>query len=206
MQLQAVLPPAAETASDEPDAPDGPRLLGDLAVWLVIAAELLTFGLLFVSYAFARLQDPAQFNALQATLDLERGALNTVLLVSGSAAVAHAVAAFERGRTVAARRWLLAALGCGLGFTVLKSAEIAAKVAAGADLSAETFWMFYLLLSGFHLLHVVAAAVFLAIVWWLAGRGAYGPGRTHVPETAAAFWHMVDLLWIVLFPLLYVMR
>ena len=205
MQLQTrpfAIPAAARAADRSPE----PRLVGDLAVWLVICAELLTFGLLFVSYAFARMREPALFDAMQSTLDLERGALNTVLLVSGSAAVAHAVAAFERDRQAAARRWLAAALACAGGFVVLKSAEMGAKFADGVDLSTNTFWMFYIVLSGFHLLHVVAAAVFLGFVAVLARRGAYGPGRTHVPETAAAFWHMVDLLWIVLFPLLYVMR
>ncbi|MCK7494890.1 MAG: cytochrome c oxidase subunit 3 [Comamonadaceae bacterium] len=204
MQIQAAVPLPAAGASPGPSG--APRLAGDLAVWLVIAAELLTFGLLFVAFAYARLREPALFAQMQATLNLERGALNTVLLVSGSAAVAHAVAAFERDRQAAARRWLVAALGCGGGFIALKSAEMGAKFAAGVDLSTNTFWMFYIVLSGFHLLHVVAAAVFLGIVWVLARRGAYGPGRVHVPETAAAFWHMVDLLWIVLFPLLYVSR
>ncbi|MBZ8140805.1 cytochrome-c oxidase [Rubrivivax gelatinosus] len=202
MQLQTAWPGAP--GNDAGRAP--PRLTGDLAVWLVIAAELLSFGLLFVCYAFARVHETELFDTLQATLDLERGALNTVLLVSGSAAVAHAVASFGAGRTPAARRWLLAALACAAGFTLLKSAELGAKFAAGVDLSSNTFWMFYIVLSVFHLLHVLAAAVFLVFVWWLAGRGAYGPGRLHVPETAAAFWHMVDLLWIVLFALLYVMR
>lgn len=206
MQVQAAASPLPLPAIAHPEAAPPTRLAGDLAVWLVIAAELLTFGLLFVSYAFARMREPALFDAMQRTLDLHRGALNTVLLVSGSAAVAHAVAAFEHGRQAAARRWLVAALACAAGFIAFKSAEMGAKFDAGIDLSTNTFWMFYIVLSGFHLLHVVAAAVFLGFVLVLAGRGAYGPARVHVPETAAAFWHMVDLLWIVLFPLLYVMR
>ena len=68
-----------------PHAPESaPRLRGDLGVWLIILAELLTFGIFFVSYAFARSRDVAGFNAAQATLDLHSGAFNTVLLITGS--------------------------------------------------------------------------------------------------------------------------
>ena len=185
---------------------DAPRLRGDLAIWLVIAAELLTFGLLFVAYAFARSRDPALFDAGQAQLDLQGGAINTVLLIAGSWCVAHAVDALRHARRRAAGRWLAGALAAAAGFLALKASEFVARSAAGLDLETNTFWTFYWLLTGFHFLHVVAAAVLLLLVGWRLHQGAYGPGDVHAPETAAAFWHMVDLLWIVLFPLVYVMR
>lgn len=183
-----------------------PRLRGDLALWFVIGAELLTFGLLFVAYAFARTRETALFDAAQATLDVSAGALNTVWLVSGSWCVARAVRSLHGDDARRGRRWLLSALACAAAFLLSKSAELAAKFDAGIDLTTNTFWMFYLMLTVFHFLHVAVAAVFLAVVAWHAGRGAYGPLRLNTPESAAAFWHMVDLLWIVLFPLLYVMR
>ena len=193
-------------SSSSAEAAAAPRLHGDLAVWLVIAAELLTFGLLFVSYAFARAREPALFDAMQATLDLHSGAVNTVLLISGSWCVARALRALAADDARGGQRWLAAAIVCGAGFLAIKSAELSAKFALGITLSTNTYWMFYLLLTIFHYLHVAAAALFLVLVWVGARRGAYGPARLHVPETAGAFWHMVDLLWIVLFPLLYVMR
>ncbi len=183
-----------------------PQLRGDLTIWLVILAELATFGLLFVGYAFARLRDPALFNASQASLHLHSGALNTVLLICGSGCVAMAVQALRRDARAAGSRWLLAALLCGLGFMVVKSLEFGEQFAAGVNLSTNTFFMFYLMLAGFHYLHVAAGLLFIALVWWKARQGAYGPDDCHAPETAAAFWHMVDLLWIVLFPLVYLMR
>lgn len=187
-------------------AAEPPRLRGDLAIWLVIGAELMTFGLMFLAFAFARSRDPALFEAGQARLDLHGGAINTVLLIGGSWCVAHAVDALRQGRRGVAGRWLAGSLAAAAGFLVLKGHEFAVKSAAGLDLETDTFWMFYWLLTGFHFLHVAAAAVLLGLVAWRMGQGAYGRGDVHAPETAAAFWHMVDLLWIVLFPLVYVMR
>lgn len=183
-----------------------PRLAGDLAVWLIILAELMAFGILFLCYAFARSQDVALFNASQLTLDLNSGAINTVLLITGSWCVVHAVKSVQQDKSVRGARWLVAALACGFGFLGLKVVEFSAKMDAGIDLSTNTFYMFYLLLTGFHFLHVIVAMVFLAILLFKTMQGAYGRHEHHALESGAAFWHMVDLLWIVLFPLVYVMR
>lgn len=183
-----------------------PRLVGDLAVWLIILAELLAFAILFLSYAFARLQDVPLFNASQSTLDLTYGGLNTALLITASWCVVRAIQSVKRGAVTRGGAWLLAALAGGGGFVAIKLMEYAAKWAAGVDLSTNTFYMFYFLLTGFHFFHVLAAMVFLAILTVQTLRGRYGPGDVHALETGAAFWHMVDLLWIVLFPLIYVMR
>lgn len=180
--------------------------MGDLAVWLIILAELLAFGILFLSYAFARSFDVALFNASQNTLDLNSGAINTALLITGSWCVVRAVQAIKRDESASSAHWLLAALVCGSGFAVIKWIEFAAKADAGVDLSSNTFFMFYILLTGFHFLHVLAAMVFLSILWVKTRAGRYGSHDHHALETGAAFWHMVDLLWIVLFPLVYVMR
>ena len=183
-----------------------PRLAGDLAVWLIILAELLTFAILFLCYAFARAHDVALFNASQLTLDLNSGAMNTVLLITGSWCVVRAVKAVRRNASALGARWLVAALVCGLGFVSLKVIEFSAKLDAGIDLSTNTFYMFYILLTAFHFFHVIVGMVFLTILLVKTWQGAYGSHDHHALETGAAFWHMVDLLWIVLFPLVYVMR
>jgi nitric oxide reductase NorE protein len=183
-----------------------PRLAGDLAVWLIILAELLAFGILFLSYAFARTFDVALFNASQRTLDLNSGAINTALLITGSWCVVRAVQAVKHDASATGARWLLAALACGSGFVVIKLLEFSDKAQAGIDLSTNTFYMFYLLLTGFHFFHVLAAMVFLTILLIKTRAAHYGQQNHHALETGAAFWHMVDLLWIVLFPLVYVMR
>lgn len=183
-----------------------PHLAGDLAVWLIILAELLAFGILFLSYAFARTFDVALFNASQRTLDLNFGAINTALLITGSWCVVRAVQAVKQDASTAGARWLLAALACGSGFVVIKVMEFSDKAQAGIDLSTNTFYMFYIFLTGFHFFHVLAAMVFLTILLVKTRAGHYGQHNHHALETGAAFWHMVDLLWIVLFPLIYVMR
>lgn len=183
-----------------------PRLVGDLAVWLIILAELLAFGIFFVSYAFARSLDVALFNASQRQLDLRLGALNTALLITGSACVVLAIDAVKHDARAAGVCWLGAALGCGSAFVLIKLTEYSAKWDAGLDLSSNTFFMFYFLLTGFHFFHVLAALVFLSILLVKIQQGRYGSHDHHALETGGAFWHMVDLLWIVLFPLIYVMR
>lgn len=185
---------------------ESPRLAGDLAVWLIILAELLAFGILFLSYAFARTFDAALFNASQRTLDITSGAINTVLLITGSWCVVRAVQAVKHDASAAGARWLLVALVCGSVFAVNKVVEFSATAQAGIDLSTNTFYMFYILLTGFHFFHVLAAMVFLTILLVKTHAGRYGSHDVHALETGAAFWHMVDLLWIVLFPLIYVMR
>jgi nitric oxide reductase NorE protein len=183
-----------------------PRLARDLSVWLIILAEMLTFGILFLSYAFARTYDVAKFNASQGTLDLNSGGINTALLITGSWCVVRAVQAVKHDASAVGVRWLMAALVCGSGFVVIKLIEFSAKADAGIDLSTNTFYMFYFLLTAFHFFHVLAAMVFLTILLFKTRAGRYGSQDMHALETGAAFWHMVDLLWIVLFPLIYVMR
>ncbi len=197
---------AGQVASPVPSPRVLPRLRGDLGVWLVILLELLTFAILFVAYAFARNGELEVFQASQKTLNLHAGAFNTVLLITGSWCVACAVRAVQRDACALGARWLLASLACGTGFLVVKLSEYAEKLQAGVDLSSNTFYMFYIFLTGFHFLHVVVGMLALVYLWFKTRRGDYGSHDSHALETGAAFWHMVDLLWIVLFPLVYVMR
>jgi nitric oxide reductase NorE protein len=186
--------------------PPVPRLAGDLAMWFVIGIEMLTFGLLFITFAVARWRDPAPFHIGQARLDLGTGALNTVLLLSGSWCVVRGVQALRAGAGAAGARWTAAGAACGAGFVLIKLHEYAGKFEAGLDLTTNTFWTLYFLLTGFHFLHVAVAVLLLAGVAVLAARGRWGPQDVHAPETVGVFWHMVDLLWVVLFPLVYVLR
>lgn len=120
--------------------------------------------------------------------------------------MAHAVQAAECYGRRTTLRWLVAAQACGAAFVMLKLSEYADKAAAGIDLETNVFYMFYYFLTGFHFLHVLAAMVFLAILTVSVWRSQQMAQQVHGLETGAAFWHMVDLLWIVLFPLVYVVR
>lgn len=188
------------------DPGEPPRLRGDLAIWVFILAELLAFGVFFAAYAVTRAHNVEAFNVAQAGLDRNIGAINTLLLISGSWCVVRAVQAARADRQTPAMRWMGIALLCGLGFLVAKVFEYQAKFALGLTLESDTFHMFYFSLTFFHFMHVVLGVCILAILLFKLGRGAYGSRDVHGLETGAAYWHMVDLAWIVLFPLVYVMR
>lgn len=179
---------------------------GDLAVWIFILAELLAFGVFFAAYAFTRMRHVELFDAMQATLDRRAGAINTVLLITSSYCVAMGVHAAQAARPGTTRNWLFAALACGGGFLWVKGLEYADKFAAGVSLSTNTFYMFYLSLTFFHFMHVILGMVVLAILAAQCRHGAHDAERMNTLESGAAYWHMVDLVWVVLFPLVYVLR
>jgi nitric oxide reductase NorE protein len=194
--------PLVESA--RPAARPGPP--GDLAIWVFILAELLAFGVFFAVYAFTRARHVDLFNEMQQTLDRDAGAINTVLLLAGSWCVARAVAAIKAGRRPASVNFLLAALVCGAGFLAVKLFEYQAKFALGIDMTTNTFYMFYLSLTFFHFMHVILGMTILAAVWNKTRQGGYSAADHHGMETGASYWHMVDLVWLILFPLVYVVR
>jgi len=179
---------------------------GDLAIWVFILAELSAFFVLFAAYAFTRLKHLELFNAMQRTLDVDAGMINTLLLITGSWCVARAVAAVKRNRVRTSAHWLLAAILSGMGFLVVKYFEYGAKFALGINLDTNLFYTFYIALTMFHAMHVVLGMSILAIIWKKAMAGGYSAHDHRGIETGASYWHMVDLVWIILFPLVYVMR
>lgn len=179
---------------------------GDLAIWLFIFAELLAFGIFFLSYAFARAHNVELFNESQQHLNRESGAINTVVLITSSYFVVRAVAAIREGLSRQCAHWLAGAIGLGGVFLVIKLFEFHAKFSAGISLSTNTFYMFYLSLTIFHFMHVILGMVILAAVMLKARRGGYTAEHHTGVETGASYWHMVDLLWIILFPLVYVIH
>ena len=193
-------PPAAQAVSREEGLP------GDFAIWIFICAEMLAFGVLFVAYAFTRAGDVALFNASQQTLSQTAGAINTLVLITSSYFVVRGVVAIKRGLSEQCAWWLSGAVLLGGVFVAIKLVEFHGKFAAGISLSTNAFYMFYLALTFFHFMHVLMGMIILGCVIAKARRGGYS-ARDHVGvETGASFWHMVDLLWIILFPLVYVIR
>jgi nitric oxide reductase NorE protein len=187
---------------------DDPRRYppGDLAIWIFILAELAVFAIFFAAYAFARLGNVELFDAYQQTLDRRAALVNTLALITSSWFVVRAVAAVRGGDARACARWLLAAVGMGFLFLVVKGAEYAHHLGAGVTLSTNDFYMFYLSLTFFHFMHVILGMVILAAVALKAHRGGYSAAEHTGVESGASYWHMVDLVWLILFPLVYVMR
>lgn len=184
-----------------------PKLLpGDLAIWFFIFMELLVFGIFFIVYAVMRIQNIEMFNQYQLTLNREIGAVNTLLLITSSYFVVRAVHAIRNDNVKSCIIWHYAALAGGAGFLVLKSLEFFDKFSAGISLSTNTFYMFYLSLTVFHFLHVILGMLILFAVVIKAKRGSYSAQNYTGVETGASYWHMVDLVWIILFPLVYIIR
>lgn len=181
-------------------------LPGDLAVWIFIFAELLVFGVLFLAYALARRSHIELFNSEQALLDRQGGLINTLVLISSSYAVASAGAAIRADRVRACVAWLCGAWALGAAFVLLKLMEFGHDADRGMQLSRNLFDMFYLSLTFFHFMHVLMAMVILSVVIRNAWQGRYSAAAHTGIETAGSYWHMVDLVWIILFVLVYVLH
>lgn len=179
---------------------------GDLAIWIFILAEMSVFGVLFVVYAFSRMHQVELFNASQLTLNRAAGAVNTLVLIASSYCAVRAVSAIRRELSSQCVNWLIATVLLGGVFVGIKSWEFYEKYLAGISLDTNTFYTFYLTLTFFHFMHVLMGMMILGFVIAKARRGGYS-AQDHIGvETGASFWHMVDLLWIILFPLVYVIR
>jgi nitric oxide reductase NorE protein len=183
---------------------------GDFGIWIIVYVELVTFALLFIGYIFARRVDVELFNQSQLLLDQRAGFINTIILITSSYFVVKAVEAIklvDREKASAlASKWLLAAISFGSIFIVIKIMEFAEKSAQGINLSTNTFFMFYLLLTAFHFMHVILGVVILFNIRQKTKAGGYTIEDHKGMETGASYWHLIDLLWIVLFPLIYIIR
>ena len=186
------------SAAPDPDGGVWAELPGDLMMWVLIASELLVFGAGLASFLAVRATDPEGFAAAQDLLDRTAGALNTMVLITSGYAAAAAIAARRAGARGKARLRLAAAALFGALFLAIKAHEYAAKIAEGIDTETHPFFTFYYLLTGFHAAHVVAGIVILGLI---ALRD-----DLHTMETGVAFWHMVDLVWVLLFPVIYLLR
>lgn len=176
------------------------------SIWILLVADSVTFGLLFLVFMVERLGQAALFVDSAHRLDALLGFVNTLVLITGSWLVALAVAASRHGRMGLARRWLQAAIAVSSAFAVIKAIEYGAKLGDGITPLSNDFFTFYYALTGFHLLHYLIAMGALLYLVMLASPGR-APAQRFAPwlESIALFWHMVDLLWIFLFAMLYLL-
>jgi heme/copper-type cytochrome/quinol oxidase subunit 3 len=174
---------------------------GRLAVWWVIASEVVIFGGLLGAYVMHRVGHPEWAHQSIHT-NTWAGAFNTLVLLTSSlfAVLAHERAEVGDGRK-AARFLRLTTLG-GLVFLTVKGAEWTHEIRHGFTLSSNTFWSFYYTAAGLHGLHVLAGMIVMLVVAADAARGQ----ELHRVENVGLYWHFVDIVWIFLFPLLYIAK
>lgn len=177
---------------------------GDGSMWFFVIGDLIIFGVYFVVYMYYRGQDHDTFLQSQAQLNLAIGTVNTVVLLTSSLFVALGTAAARAGKTADAFRLFVVALVCGATFPLLKAFEYVPEITAGMTPGTNLFFMYYYVMTGLHLCHVLLGLVILCFVI----RDLRGPAEPRISfvETGATYWHMVDILWLVLFALLYLMR
>ncbi len=197
-------------------------------MWIFLATEIMFFGGLFASYTIYRNLYPTAFLAGSGLLNVKIGAFNTVVLITSSLTMAMAVHSAQLGRRKALIAFLILTLLLGLTFLVVKlrfewyhdyvthvapgfgfhpeGADLAHIQALHAPLSGvELFMCFYFFMTGVHALHMVVGVGILTALIIMAWRGRITKDSHNVVEMAGLYWHFVDIIWIFLFPLLYLL-
>jgi nitric oxide reductase NorE protein len=176
-------------------------LPAEAGLWVVVLGDMTIFGAFFVVFARELADDRSIFARSAGALHPAIGAANTLLLLVSSYLVVLALRGRRRSPDAPDTRWLVGAVACGGAFLVSKAVEYTLELSAGNTPASGTFFTFYYVLTGVHLLHVVIGMTLLG-GWWRSRRRGGAVSRTF-QEGAAVYWHMVDLLWLVIFALLY---
>ena len=178
---------------------------GKLGMWVFLASEVMFFTGLIGAYIVLRMGNPS-WPGPEGHLSVPIGTFNTLALICSSTTIVLALAASERHAIGAVRGWLLATIGLGSLFLVIKGVEYAAKFSHHIIPSTNVFWSCYFTLTGFHALHVFGGIVFnLTVLSWTAREAVWASVR-HRLELAGLYWHFVDIVWIFLFPMLYLFK
>jgi cytochrome c oxidase subunit III len=186
-----------------------------LGMWVFLVTEILFFGGLFAGYTVYRAAYPEAFREASHHLDLLLGSLNTAVLITSSLTMALAVHSVQAGHRRALMRFLLLTLVLGAVFLGIKGTEYAHKYAeelvpglrfaySGPHASqVQLFLCFYFVMTGLHAFHMLVGIALLSVLAFLAWRGHFSADYYAPVETSGLYWHFVDIVWIFLFPLLY---
>jgi nitric oxide reductase NorE protein len=190
---------------EEADRPP-PSLPGDVGFWTFIAADATLFALLFFQFSLDRSSHVAIFDIGQTALPVPLGAVNTLVLVTSSLLLALAVRSVHRGDMRTAR-WLVAGtISLGIVFAGLKVTEYVIETGSGHTISTSSFFMYYFIITGIHLLHLIVGVIALTVIAFRLRRDRDPERNRVVLECGASYWHLIDLLWMFIFPLLYLAR
>jgi len=186
-----------------------------LGMWVFLVTEVMFFGGLLMAYLLYRVWYPEAWAEGSLDLDIRLGGFNTVVLIASSLTMALAVRAAQTGAQRATVRWLLATMVLGVTFLGVKVIEYAEKFelhhVPGANFvyegphgrQVEIFFSLYFGLTGLHALHMIIGVGLLSVITWMASRGRFSTEWYTPVEISGLYWHFVDIVWIFLFPLLY---
>ncbi|WP_114749475.1 cytochrome c oxidase subunit 3 [Pleomorphovibrio marinus] len=175
---------------------------GGLLIWIVILLELFTFGLGLLALVVYGRQEPELFQSAAAHLDTHLGLLNTLVLMGSGFLMAQSVYFARLGNLGKAKKWIGFTLLLGALFVAIKTFEYTQKLGSGLIMDDNMFFTLYWLLTGFHLIHVVVGMVILIVLSFSFKSGKEEENVENL-VSGAAFWHMCDLIWLLLFPALY---
>jgi cytochrome c oxidase subunit 3 len=178
------------------------RNLRAMGMWLFLASEVMFFTAFFGAYIVVR---SAAVDSIVQPLNKALGALNTLVLITSSLTMALAVVFSKRGDRKATGTWLAATFLLACAFMVVKAFEYSHHFHEGVFPSSDIFHAFYYLLTGFHGLHVLGGMIALGILWYRNRRGDFDEHYCDPIEMTGLYWHFVDLVWIFLFPALYLL-
>jgi len=192
----------ARTAASH-TSPENAYESAKLGIWIFLATEVLLFGGLFTAYAVYRYMYPEMFHEEHLKLDRVLGGVNTVVLICSSLTVALGIAAIRRGRVRTMKLMYALTLLFAAGFLSIKYFEYSEKFHHGITPATNIFFSLYFMLTGLHGLHVIAGMIVLTTVLVMAHMGRFDETYNTPVEISGIYWHFVDVVWIYLFPLLY---
>ena len=175
---------------------------GGILLWIIIFLELITFGAALIAMVFYGKQEAEIFHESRLLLNVTYGTINTVFLLTSGFFMAVTVHEIKENQTQKAQKYLLVTMLFGFLFLILKAIEYNAKLNAGLDMGYNTFFTFYWMLTLFHVIHVIVGLVILTSVYFGIKKENSTTNIIDV-EASAAFWHMCDLIWLILFPVIY---
>jgi cytochrome c oxidase subunit 3 len=197
------------------DTPEQQREASSLGMWVFLVTEILFFGGLFTAYTVYRHRYPVAFADASRHLDVTLGTFNTAVLIISSLTMALAVYYASTGRRRAVIAFLVATMALGATFLGVKAVEYSHKfhdhLVPGPGFQfpgphaqpAEIFYALYFTMTGLHAAHMVVGLGILTALVLQARKGRYGPHYSTPVEVSGLYWHFVDVVWIFLFPLLY---
>jgi len=197
------------------DTMAGQQEAASLGMWVFIVTEILFFGVLFATYSIYRSAYGHAFQAASHELHIWLGTINTVVLISSSFTMALAVRAAQTGARRTTVVCLILTLVLGSAFLGIKGVEYAREFAEHhvpgprfqfdpADAAqAQIFFSLYFVMTGLHAVHMIIGIGVLLVMLWMSLRGRFSPGYYTPLEISGLYWHFVDIVWIFLLPLLY---
>ncbi len=175
---------------------------GGILIWILIFLELITFGMALLALAYYAKQSPEEFHESRLLLNPVYGTINTIFLLTSGYFMAKSVGFYKKNELKKTNQYLKLTMIGGLLFLILKSVEYWMKIEHGYTMGYDTFFSFYWMLTLFHVIHVVVGLVILVSVYFGINKKDSDTKLEDV-EASAAFWHMCDLIWLILFPMLY---